>query len=117
VAAALDARRQEVYAALFRIGPDGRPQRISPDEALSPDALAARLKPPAVVVGDAVEAHASLFGPRATLRPFASHHPRGGVVARLGAERLARGEAIDVGAAEPVYVRPPQVERADQGPR
>lgn len=108
VCAALDARKHEVYAALFTGGP--RPERLTPDAALAPEALAARLDSTCVVIGDAGEAYGEVLGARATLLPFASHHPRGGVVARLGWERLAAGEAADPGALEPVYVRPPDAE-------
>jgi len=46
----------------------------------------------------------------ATVRPFATHGPRGSVVARLGALRLAAGEAADPGTTEPCYVRAPEAE-------
>jgi tRNA threonylcarbamoyladenosine biosynthesis protein TsaB len=104
VCAALDARKREVYAALFAVGPGGL-ERLTPDEALAPEDLAARLGPADVLVGDAAEVYGAVLAPRARVRPFATHPPRGGVVARLGAERLAAGAGADVGAVEPVYVR------------
>jgi tRNA threonylcarbamoyladenosine biosynthesis protein TsaB len=112
VCAALDARKREVYAALFDVDADGTPQRRSPDMALSPDALAAELPAGAVLVGDAAAAYPDVLGPGLIVRSFATHHPRGGTVARLGARRLAAGEAVDVGAVEPVYVRPAEAELA-----
>lgn len=112
VCAALDARKREVYAALFRIGPDGAPERLGPDEALPPDALAARLPAGTVLVGDAGEAYPGAFGTGVVRRPFATHHPRGGVVARLGARLLGAGVAVALGAVEPVYVRPSEAELA-----
>lgn len=107
VCAALDARRREVYAAVFQVAPDGALRRLEPDHAAAPDALAARLPPGTILVGDAGEVYADAFT-TATIRPFATHHPRGGIVARLGARRLAAGETVDVGTVEPVYVRPPE---------
>ena len=109
VCAALDARKREVYAALFVAG-DGAPRRLTPDLAVSPEALAAQLTPPCVLVGDAGEVYRDALAPRATLRPFATHHPRGGVVARLGSARLAAGERANIGTLEPTYVRPPDAE-------
>ena len=53
------------------------------------------------------EVYGAVLGAHARLLPFATHHPRGGVIARLGAARLAAGEAANVGTLEPVYVRPP----------
>ncbi len=109
VCAALDARKREVYAALFAAMPDG-PRRLSPDLALAPDALAARLEPPCVLVGDAGELYGDVLGARAVIRPFATHHPRGGVIALLGAARLAAGEGGNPGPLEPTYVRAPDAE-------
>ena len=117
VCAALDARKREVYAALFDVDADGEPHRRSHDLALSPDALAAELPAGTVLVGDAAAAYPDVLGAGLIVRPFATHHPRGGTVARLGARRLAAGEAVDVGAVEPVYVRPSEAELAHANAR
>ena len=109
VCAALDARKREVYAALFAVEAEG-PRRLTPDLALAPEALAARLPRPCTVVGDAGEVYGEALGAHARLLPFATHHPRGGVIARLGAARLAAGEAANLGTLEPVYVRLPDAE-------
>ncbi len=116
VCAALDARKREVYGALFRVDDDGSLRRLGPDVALAPEALVARLPPGAVLVGDASAAYPDVLGPGLVVRPFATHHPRGGVVARLGACLLAAGEAVDVGTVEPVYVRPSEAELARNAP-
>jgi tRNA threonylcarbamoyladenosine biosynthesis protein TsaB len=118
VCAALDARKHEVYAACFRRGAgDDALARLGPDRVLRPEALAAELPSPCVLVGDAAEVYRDAFAGRAALRPFATYHPRGGVVARLGARRLAAGEGTDPGPLEPVYVRPPEAELARAAPR
>jgi len=109
ICAALDARKREVYAALF-VATEAAPRRVSTDVALAPEALAARLTPPCVLVGDAGEVYGEVLGAGATLRPFATHHPRGGVIARLGAERIAAGEGANPGQLEPTYVRAPDAE-------
>jgi tRNA threonylcarbamoyladenosine biosynthesis protein TsaB len=110
VCAALDARKREVYAALFRIGGTGTVERVTDDLALAPEALAARLPPGTVLVGDAAEAYPDAFGSGLVLRPFATYHPRGGVVARLGTRLLAAGTRAELGPVEPVYVRAPEAE-------
>lgn len=114
VCAALDARKQECWAALFRCTVEGV-ERLSPDVALAPAALAERLPPGAVLVGDAGTRYGDVLGTRARLLPFAEHHPRGGMIARLGAERLARGQADDAGTLEPTYVRPSEAELVRAG--
>jgi tRNA threonylcarbamoyladenosine biosynthesis protein TsaB len=112
VCTALDARKREVYAALFRIDPAGVPERLGPDAALPPDALAARLPAGTVLVGDAGETYPDAFPANVVRLPFASHHPRGGVVARLGAQRLEAGESADLGSVEPAYIRASEAELA-----
>jgi tRNA threonylcarbamoyladenosine biosynthesis protein TsaB len=109
ICAALDARKREVYAALFR-ATGGRPERLSPDAALAPDVLAAQLPAGTVLVGDAGEVYGPAFAGRARVLPFATFHPRGGAVARLGYARLVAGAAADVGPLEPVYVRAPDAQ-------
>lgn len=109
--AVLDARMREVYAAAFTATAAGL-ERTTPDRALAPDALAAEIAPGALVVGDAPDVYPRLHVAGARVLPFATHHPRGGIVARLGAARLRRGDAADVGALEPVYVRASQAEVA-----
>jgi len=116
VCAALDARKREVYAALFRMTDDGQPERLSPDLALAPAALAERLPAGCVLVGDAAEVYPDALG-GCGIRAFATHHPRGGLVARLGAERLTRGSGDDPGSLEPAYVRPPEAELPRAGSR
>ena len=109
ICAALDARKGEVYAALFAATAAG-PRRLTPDLAVRPAELAARLEPPCVLVGDAGTVYGNVLVGRAAIRPFATHHPRGGIVARLGWQRLLAGEVANPGDLEPVYVRPPEAE-------
>jgi tRNA threonylcarbamoyladenosine biosynthesis protein TsaB len=112
--AVLDARMREVYAASFERTPTGLVRR-SPDEALAPDRLAPRIGPDALLVGDAAATYPVLAASGARVLPFATHHPRGGIVARLGGALLRAGHAADVGTVEPVYVRASQAELARRG--
>jgi len=116
ICAALDARKGEVYAALFQATPEG-PRRLSDDLAIRPGDLAARLEAPCVLVGDAGSVYADVLSARAAIRPFATHHPHGAIVARLGWQRFVHGEAVNPGDLEPVYVRPPEAEIARSGSR
>jgi len=106
VCAALDARKHEVYAALFEVVSGDRLRRLTSDAAWDPAALAAACDAATIVVGDAPEVYADAFA-GVQRRPFATHHPRGDVVARLGGARLAAGEQVAVAALEPAYVRAP----------
>ena len=107
--AVLDARMREVYAASFERTATSLVRRTV-DEALRPDALAPRITAGALVIGDGAETYTVLGASGARLLPFAAHHPRGGIVARLGAAILHAGNGADVGTLEPTYVRPSQAE-------
>jgi tRNA threonylcarbamoyladenosine biosynthesis protein TsaB len=114
ICALLDARKREVYAALFRRGPQGGLDRLTPDLVLAPQALLERVPLPCLFLGDGVGTYGGLIqewcGPAARLLPFATHHPRGAVVAGMAWERLGRGEHDDLNTLVPCYVRPPEAE-------
>ena len=106
VCAALDARKREIYAAFFRLDAAGAPVRESPDAVWKPPSLGAACGVGTIVVGDAPEVYPETFA-EARVLSFAEHHPRGDVVARLGAARIAAGHDVPLVALEPAYVRAP----------
>jgi tRNA threonylcarbamoyladenosine biosynthesis protein TsaB len=110
----LDARKGEVYTALFYRNRDGQLKRLSADLVVSPREFFFQLEEPCSFLGDGLERYGDLLqercGPKARLLPFASHHPRGGVIASMGWERLRRREADDLSALVPRYVRRPDAE-------
>lgn len=107
----LDARKREVYAALFRWSGDN-PTALAPDRALTPHLLAELVRStgsPCTLVGEGVDAYRELWtqllGPDATLLRAAELAPLGPVVAHLGARSFRAHGAADLAALEPVYVR------------
>jgi len=108
-----DARKQEVYAALFQHGPDGL-SRLMDDAALSPEALCATIKKPTLFLGDGLVAYGDLFrrllGERLLLPPLAQRGPRAACVAELGRQKLLRGEAETIGDLTPRYLRASEAE-------
>jgi tRNA threonylcarbamoyladenosine biosynthesis protein TsaB len=106
VCAAIDARKGEIYAALFSVAPDGTVERRTADLVWTAEGLAAALPIGTLVVGDADTDYGEVLAARGRVRPAADHPPRGGMVARIGADRLARGERGPLAALQPVYVRP-----------
>jgi tRNA threonylcarbamoyladenosine biosynthesis protein TsaB len=108
----LDARKREVYAALFQRGKQGNVDRLSPDQVLAPQAILERITEPCVFLGDGVETYGSLIqercGSAAQILPFATHHPCGMIVAKLAWERLRQGEYDDLSTLVPAYVRLPE---------
>jgi len=105
----LDARRGEFYCARFEVGRDGSCERVADDRLASLDEVLAGLPPQCVIVGDAEVTYGAALrahvGPGVDVRPFAAGAGTGVVVARLGEERLRRGESDEIMFVEPDYQR------------
>jgi len=111
-APALDARRGEVYGALFRLG-DRRPVRVLEDRAEPPEAFAARVRDaaagePVLLLGTGAVAYESelrhALGAAARFPEAAVLHPSALAIA-AAVEEAALDPAPDLGAIEPVYLR------------
>ncbi|HSE92444.1 MAG TPA: tRNA (adenosine(37)-N6)-threonylcarbamoyltransferase complex dimerization subunit type 1 TsaB [Methylomirabilota bacterium] len=102
----LDARKGEVYSCLYRW--EGAGMRRDWDYvALAPDALAARLTEPAILLGDG----ASLIrSPHARLAPPHRRGPSPAAVGVLGRARLAAGQTARAAELVPIYLRPSEAE-------
>ncbi len=124
VVALLDARRDEVYAALHRGAPD-EPAQLGPvvlrADALV-DAVAAHAgDAPIVAIGEGTAvAGAALrerFGARVGFAAASLGTPDAAAVGRLGARLLARGAGVAADAIAPVYVRRAEAEVQRTGAR
>jgi tRNA threonylcarbamoyladenosine biosynthesis protein TsaB len=128
VVPAKDARRGEIYFALYRAR-GGSLMRLSDYRALSPEALAAEIDGlvraegspggTALLAGDALAKYREVL--RATLgdRMIEAGEllwpARPAVVAAMGARRMAEGRTDELGALEPIYVRLSEAERKASG--
>jgi tRNA threonylcarbamoyladenosine biosynthesis protein TsaB len=117
VLALLDARRGEMYAALFDCSAE-LPREIVAEGVYTPAELIPRLPPALVVVGEGTD----LFGPeiRCALGAGVQLAP-GAAAARsvgsLGIRLLARGESVPAAAAVPRYLRRAEAEVMRTGER
>jgi tRNA threonylcarbamoyladenosine biosynthesis protein TsaB len=104
----MDARKQEVYAACYGAGR----QQTSVAEAIRPELLAAKIRPPAVIAGPGLTAYHQLFAHLEGVRliPPALSSLSAAKIGLLAAERLARGEINNPALAVPLYVRPSEAE-------
>lgn len=110
----LDARKKEVYTALFRCGGNGALERISDDMAISPDDLCTMIKEPVIMVGDGLAVYRELFrqglGSLLIEAPAHLYYPRGAAVGVVGLEKWRRRDLLDRAAAVPSYVRASEAE-------
>ncbi len=109
----LDARKKEVYAALFKYDKNGDMIRITEDRVISPQLLADQIREPAVFLGDGVSVYGDFFKKRlgnfAHFAPVNAMLPSGLSVARIGLPKLKRGETAS-SADVPVYIRKSEAE-------
>jgi tRNA threonylcarbamoyladenosine biosynthesis protein TsaB len=107
VLALIDARMGEVYAGAFVVHDDGLVVPLGDERVVPPTAVAA----PAgdfVAVGTGWGAHRERLLAAWGRAPRAGDPdalPRAGDLARLAAQELARGHAVDAAFAQPVYLR------------
>ena len=112
----MDARRNQVYNALFYVN-CGKIQRVREDRAIALSDLAEELKPltePIFLVGDGSNlTYKTLSGeiPGLVLPPEHRMHQRATGVALLAAKKIAGGEPGDGNALTPNYLRLSQAER------
>ena len=116
VCACMDARRNQVYNALF-LARGGKLERVSEDRAIALEELKGELEHiegPIFLVGDGASlTYKTLSGeiPGLILPPEHRIHQRAVGVAILAAEKIAAGEPCDGNALTPNYLRLSQAER------
>ena len=102
----LDARKNEVYASLYRW--DGRAMQREWDYlAVAPDELARRLSETVILLGAAARA---IHAPHARLAPPTHPAPSPACVGSLGHARLCAGETVTPADLVPIYLRPSEAE-------
>lgn len=106
----LDARGEEIYAALYRAQEQGViPEKIGEDRAIAPAEFLEGLKGQCVFLGDGAVRYEALI--RKMLRgrsffvPPYQNDIRAGAVGLLGMEKFRRGEVINAAVLTPQYIR------------
>jgi tRNA threonylcarbamoyladenosine biosynthesis protein TsaB len=111
----LDARKKEVYAAVFSMR-GGRAERLMPETSMRPAELARELAAHGEVVlaGQGAELYREVFaralGPRALFAPSHLSEPLPSAAAALGLQKALRGEFSEPRELSPLYVRKSEAE-------
>jgi tRNA threonylcarbamoyladenosine biosynthesis protein TsaB len=110
----LDARKKEVYAALFRGDGWGRVNRVTEDWVIPPEELCRRISVETLFLGNGAEAYAEILeknvGPQAFFAPPEHSLPRALNVARLSLSKFQKGETLDLFNFAPIYIRRSEAE-------
>jgi tRNA threonylcarbamoyladenosine biosynthesis protein TsaB len=120
IASLLDARKSEIYLALFRRNGSAT-ERLTPDSLLSVESAIDLMRQPHVaasdellLVGDGAEAHEQRWidalGSTARISSGACYPSIASQVAMLARHRLAGSTADDLGNLTPVYLRMAEAE-------
>jgi tRNA threonylcarbamoyladenosine biosynthesis protein TsaB len=109
----LDARKNEVYAALYRFEGSTLAQ-VMAEEALSLSRLSEQLSGKTLFTGEASRLFRNelveLFGDRALFAPRASTLPSAATVAEIGLDMIKGGKQTDLDSVTPMYIRRPEAE-------
>jgi tRNA threonylcarbamoyladenosine biosynthesis protein TsaB len=108
----LDARKREVYLAVYRWD-GGAMARQSNYMALPPEAAVDRLPDAAILLGDGVPAcqpHLVTSRRAWVEAPPAQRMPSASVVGQIGSAMLAAGQGVDGDTLQPLYLRPSEAE-------
>ncbi len=106
IVVALDARRQQVYTAQYRVQ-DGEPFELSAPALQPIEQWLENLPAEAFVIGDVIGVlgdEISQLDRGIELAEETLWHPRGAWLAKFGAQRLHEGEHVDPMRLEPLYL-------------
>ena len=110
----LDARKGEIYTAVYRRGDEEIPQRLTSYMVIKPEELVALISETTVIVGDGLLSYGDYLkrelGKRLVLSPPHLNVVHASAVAWLGWHKLRSGEFEDVSSCTPLYVRPSEAE-------
>ena len=114
----MDARRDQVYTALYRTGQGEIREKLNEDAALPVEALCDSLlkhNQPVLFTGDGVNVYmdriGEIMGARALAAPAAQRLQRGASVAFLGQKMAEEGRFISHESLAPHYIRKSQAEQ------
>ena len=114
----LDARKKEVYAALYNVE-DEEPTRLIEPRAIAPDEFLEGISESAVFLGTGAQLYRQRIleklRDRALFAPVDLSRPSGAAVARLGLKLLRDGECADLDTIEPTYLRASEAQLARRG--
>ena len=105
----LDARKREVYAALYDTA-TGVPVELAPPRAIAPAQLAReRANEATIFTGDGATAYRDLLAGHsaAQFAPLPCARPYAGTIGWLALSKLEKGQTADLDSVEPEYLRSP----------
>ncbi|MEW6615229.1 MAG: tRNA (adenosine(37)-N6)-threonylcarbamoyltransferase complex dimerization subunit type 1 TsaB [Thermodesulfobacteriota bacterium] len=110
----LDARKKQVYTALYKRDAKNRLKKITPDLAINPGELLKKIQEKVVFLGDGIKVYHTLIKEvlkdMAFFAPLNLRLPRAASVARLSLYQFKKNNVLDLNTFTPSYVRPSEAE-------
>lgn len=111
----IDARREQLYCAAYRVGADGLPKAVlEPEIRLAAELKAEldKLSEKVVFTGDGLEKYWEFFSETETAvrAPAVCRNPRAAAVAMLGAAYFEQGRVVPASEHRPIYLKKTQAE-------
>jgi len=116
----IDARKGEIYTALYKGNGRGTLKKLTSDLVLKPDDLLEMVKGPVIFLGDGAEVYQDKLGSDKDDHFFAPVYlcqTRASVLAKLGLEKFKREEILKEDEIRPLYCRAPEAEIVMEGKR
>lgn len=114
-----DARKQEVYAAVYRLAP--LPEPLVPDTAVAPALFVGQITAPTLFIGDGALLYRDMIierlGEKAVFAPAELALPSAAAGARLARRAFANGETTPLHQLLPAYLRLSEAEVARLNPK
>lgn len=109
-----DARKKEVYAAVYAVSDEPRP--LLPEVVIEPERLLDQIDGPTIFIGEGAVRYRELISDRlgvyAHFAPSHLHWPRAAAGAELVRRQLAAGNGTLPALLTPLYIRPSEAELA-----
>ncbi len=105
----LDARKNQIYTALYRTQPDTTIEKISDYLVISPEELAQKITEPTIFVGEGLMVYGDFLrerlGELAHFAPGETFFARAAAIGMLAITKWHRREFLPLADAAPIYVR------------
>ena len=105
----LDARKGQIYSALYRFGEKGDRRVLKSPCVVDPETWLQAVDPPCLFVGDGLLVYRDLvvekLGDAAQFAPPCLNSLNACVIGQMGMKEIALGNAVDVNRLSPQYIR------------
>jgi len=110
----LDARKKEVYTALYRSSRSGILEKIDREKVVSPEKFLKSIKEDVIFLGDGARNHVRLIGEilpdKSYFAPSHLQYVRASAVGFIGTKKFNDGDTLDLATFTPQYLRVSEAE-------